>query len=479
MIQKIAHFIIQLLSRKNYNDFIKALSEPKKNQLRILNDITGNSSYDEFKAQFPIVSYSEIKSTIEELKSKKKELKFVPTSGSTHAIKWIPYTQKFKSELWKASSAWVHDLYLRYPEIKNGTHYWSLSWLPIEMRNNIHNDDLDFFDGLEKLFLKLTMTVDSRVLETSTLEESLKMTLLYILNREVTLISVWSPTFLLELLEKLFSNKEFFMNNLKSATKIEQLSISQNWTPELVQILFPKLSVISCWATSSSKQYALKLKSMFPKVHFEHKGLWATEGVITFPFNGHFPLAVNSHFYEFRCLETNKIFPSWELAKGMKVSPIITTGANFVRYELNDQLLVLDFLENTPCFDFLGRLNSTDIVGEKISTDFASHLIELLGNKYSCRPICLMAMEIEKPYYRLLVDGREHEEKQAQMSEFLEQNLKSHFHYKLARELGQLMEAKVIFENDSHLIYHRIKEKAGMIKGNIKIEPLILCKEEY
>lgn len=478
MIQKLAHLLIQTITRSKYRAFESALSYPKETQLKILNELTGFNNYQDFINHYPLINYSDIKNLIEDKKNKNPRSHFVPTSGSTHAIKWIPYTKKLKGELWNASAAWLHDLYIRFPAIKNGTHYWSLSWLPREMRKENHNDDVDFFVGFEKVFLKMTMAVGSEVLETPTLDESMKLTLLNIINRDVTLISIWSPTFFLELIDKIFAEKDFYLTNIQSPGKKELLKKNEMWSTELAKVLFPKLALISCWATSSSKQYAEKLTKLFPHVNFEYKGLWATEGVVTIPYRGHFPLAVNSHFYEFKCLETDKIVPSWELVRGMKVSPILTTGSEFIRYEINDQLLVTDFLDKTPCLIFLGRLNSTDIVGEKISSEFAFELIKKLGIKFSCSPLCLMAMETQKPYYHLLVEGSEQDLNHSLIADYLEESLSHHFHYKLARELGQLQKAQVRIETNSHLTYIKIKEKSGMIKGNVKIEPLILVREE-
>ncbi|MEK5768551.1 GH3 auxin-responsive promoter family protein, partial [Acinetobacter schindleri] len=94
----------------------------------------------------------------------------------------------------------------------------------------------------------------------------------------------------------------------------------------------------SSWDTAGSKAWAEKLKEKLANVQFEGKGLWATEGVVTIPYNDQYPLAYQSHFYEFEYLEGEKqgqIVPSWQLKQGDVVSPLITSGNGLLRYCLD------------------------------------------------------------------------------------------------------------------------------------------------
>ncbi len=477
MIRSICHNLIKWYSQGNYQEFKGVLKDPKTNQLKILNSLTGIKTYDEFKNNFPVTEYADWKDIVEEKRTKNPNLHFVPTSGSTHKIKWIPYTKNFKEELWKASSAWIHDLYLRYPAIKKGTHYWSLSWLPQELRETQKNNDLDFFAGVEKYLLEQTMALDEGAANLPTLKDSMRESLLSLIEKEVTLISVWSPTFLLEILDQLISDKEFFIYKVKDKAKVHAIQEAHTLDAKLLKILFPDLIVISSWATSSSKPYAERLQRLFPEAKFEAKGLWATEGVITIPFEGKFPLAINSHFYEFEEIDTGVIYPAWSLKAGMKVTPLITTGSLFFRYRLNDLLLVSDFLEETPCFEFLGRQNTTDLVGEKISSELATKLISEIKEQFKVDALSLLAVQGQKPHYRLLVEGLSKLDLEKDIAKALEAKLLDHFHYKLARELGQLESVKVMIQKDAYLDYIKHKEKTIALKGNIKIEPLILVIE--
>lgn len=477
MISTICHHLIKWYTKRNYTFFSDSLKNPEEAQLRILKELTGFSDYEFFQKKFPITTYENWKDALLERKQNEYDTLFVPTSGSTHAIKWIPYTIKFKAELWSASSSWMHDLYLRYPAILRGKHYWSLSWLPENMRHEHTSNDLDFFAGLEKYFLSQTMALSSHAAKLPTLKESMRENVLSLIQENVTLISIWSPTFLLELLDLLMSDKDFFLGAITNHKKHSALKKAANIGPELTKILFPKLVLISSWATASSKFYAEKIQLLFPNVAFEEKGLWATEGVVTIPFNNKFPLAIASHFYEFEEVDGQKILPSWKLEKGMKVTPLLTTGSGLIRYRLNDLLEVSDFYERTPCLSFLGRRNEADLVGEKISSELAAKLIEEINHRFNIRSISLLAVQGRKPGYRLLVEGVGNISSKEVIEDFLESRLQEHFHYKLARELGQLEKVKVEMHEEAYSAYVQYAEKKIALKGSIKVEALMVVSE--
>jgi hypothetical protein len=275
--------------------------------------------------------------------------------------------------------------------------------------------------------------------------------------------------------------------NTRSATIIAQ------WDGEIdakfTQSIWPNLALISAWDTSSSKIWAKKLQAIFPHSEFQGKGLWATEGVISIPFENKYPLAINSHFYEFEDLKTHKIHTSWELKEGQNVRPIISSSNGLLRYAMKDQLLVISFINLCPCFEFIGRIDGTDLVGEKLSSEIAIGLISYFNNFDSITPITLIALSTksleEKPRYTLLCSSTnllvssDIVLNENNLSQLLEEKLCEHFHYNLARELGQLNSAKVIIKKDALELYAQHKIDQGMVKGNVKVEPLITWENSY
>jgi hypothetical protein len=223
--------------------------------------------------------------------------------------------------------------------------------------------------------------------------------------------------------------------------------------------LWPQLILISAWGSSSSKEWFDQLKVHFPKVHFQEKGLWATEGVVTIPFQEKRVLCIENHFYEFKDLETQEIIPSWKVKLNKSYQPIIWNSSGLLRYQLQDRVRVVDFFNQVPCIEFQGRLNSVDMVGEKLDSQW---VLELFHKNPSWNAITLLGCHKPKPYYLLCVLGDKSVDIEAQL-------MKLH-HYQLARELGQLNPARVIHLDNISNLWELVPSSGVM--GQNKIEVL-------
>ena len=212
-------------------------------------------------------------------------------------------------------------------------------------------------------------------------------------HADLSMISVWSPTFALQLLDNLQAWGSDIAEVLQTGSwGGRQASLAQIATPKSVrrarllkkllnapaidpQQLWPHLALVSSWDTAGAVVWAEQLRARLPHAGFEGKGLWATEGVVTFPYNGEYPLAYQSHFYEFENLTTGEIVPSWALQLGDHVSPILSCGNGLMRYCMDDHLLVSGFYGSLPCFTFQGRRFGVDLVGEKLDPNIDRLLI--------------------------------------------------------------------------------------------------------
>ena len=426
---------------------------------------------------------------------KEKPFLYQPTSGSSHKEKWIPYTQAMMDEFKSAIFPWLFDLFQKFPEIGKGEHYWSLSWLPNSMRvKGRTNDDLSYFPPLHRWLIGKCLCVPPSVTLARTVEASRLATCVYLVSsRNLTFVFIWGPTFFLELIE-LISNQrnliasmlekgswENYESDLQGVRPIKDKEsacllrgFESSLGPQSLLKLWPHLSLISCWNTGTSSVYAKKLQDLLPKAHIQGKGLFATEGVVTIPFKGDYALAYRSHFYEFLCLDTGKILPSWSLKVGMRVSPMISSGNGLLRYHLKDELKVEKGVSLPLSLVFQGRVEGLDLVGEKMGEDLAKNLLDLLCDN-SQSPVSLLGVlnEEEKPFYLALFQGNElHEVKIKQMEEQGEEVLLKHFHYKLARELNQLGPLRVKVFPGATDYYLDLKKKSGMVEGDIKIDLL-------
>ncbi|WP_144391872.1 GH3 auxin-responsive promoter family protein [Pleionea sediminis] len=525
---RLANKLSKITSYAGYRRFTSAMKDVESSQTSRLKNIlqsvqetkvaddyglTGVLSLSQFKNKIPVTEYHTWSPYIEEQRSTGSSIlsqspceRYQPTSGSTSAIKWIPYSDAFLGELDQAISPWMWDLYQQFPGMSRGRHYWSLSWIPGSLREQISgnvNDDLKLLSSWKRIFMSALMTVPDEISKTQTSEQSLFASLCYLAaDQSLSVISVWSPTFAINLLNGLSRFREQISETLRTGTwsiysnELQFLkppkskygaNVLTEWNGEIdsiiVHLLWPSLSVISSWDTSTSAIWAEQLQKIFRGVKFQGKGLWSTEGVVTIPFQGKYPLAVNSHFYEFMDLQDDKVYTSWELKKGQIVKPLLTTGSGLLRYAMKDQIEVVDFIQQTPCFQFLGRMDGTDMVGEKLSGALASDLLAKTANKHrEIKPISLVAVPSvtsEQPYYLLLCDRSETHESQADaVANELEAELNNHFHYQLARDLNQLGHARCLIVDDAWKLYEDRCRRRGMVVGNIKVEPLTLWDSE-
>ena len=126
---------------------------------------------------------------------------------------------------------------------------------------------------------------------------------------------------------------------------------------DLLNKLWPRLAIISCWDSAGSGEWAQQIRQKHPKAFLQGKGLWTTEGVVTIPFQGQYPVAITSHFFEWMDLESHKIFPTWELREGQVVQPLLSASNGLLRYRINDSVKVTGFVNRTPSMEFQGRIS--------------------------------------------------------------------------------------------------------------------------
>lgn len=484
----LSHQLLSLSSVKSHSSFKKNLKTPEVAQKKILEGLIKSGvikDLDSFKSH-PCVDYKHYKEDIEKARQNQSSPflgceRFEPTSGSTETLKWIPYTKTFKAELDRAAGPWIRDLYKTYPGINKGPHYWSLSWLPDDLRKEVNNQDTNALPWYKSFLLNQLMVTDPSFEKLPTSRLFMMTSLLKILQKKASLVSVWSPTFFLRLLDLLLEEKDWLLENLRGESALSSpLKDMTELHPSALSELFSNLSLLSAWDSASSAFWAKKLQELFPHVPFQGKGLWATEGVVTIPFEGKHPLAINSHYYEFWCPEKESLVSLEDLSINRIVQPVLTTGSGFVRYHLKDNIKVTDFHGKTPCFEFLGRSRHVDLAGEKISFDEASTILKRIGGTYKViEPLCLIAHETadERRYKVLLQKSDDHVNLEG-LAQSLEKELLENYHYKLARDLGQLGPAEVLIREDALGFYYESCGQRIAGAGNIKPEPLIHLKED-
>lgn len=505
IITYLCHQVCAFTMRSSYHEFIGKMNEIQEVQLNILKGIMSfnkvdSSEYEDilkYHRTLPITGYKE-------LAEKGKSIcvgfeRFQPTSGSINKRKLIPYNSKILQEFDAAIYPWMFDMYLRFPKIKKGTHYWSLSWIPHKYRDEFEcHDELYYLDPVKRFFLSKTMAVPSLLARVDSMDDH-KFATAAILACDETLafVSVWSPTFWLSIMHEILTYKDEIVrtverggwgdtrSSLKSfkscrAGRLQLEKIKSLKKLDDIQKLWPRLELISCWNTSASKTFAKDLQQYFPKTKLQGKGVFATEAVITIPFFERYLLSYQSHFYEFECQTSKKILYSWELQPEMVVKPIITCGNGFYRYKIEDLLFVNDVSTSCPSLSFLGRAKTVDLVGEKVSYQTATAIVDQINLQFeNVEAVCLIADSTGIPGYKCLLiesENTSHEAYQT-IADFVEQKLQEYFHYRLARELGQLSAVSVVLDDEALTQYNKILGSNFKVEGDVKIEPILLKVE--
>lgn len=437
-------------------------------------DFAGITTAEAFQKQVPITTYEDYKPYIDKIARGEKKvltiedvLLFELTSGSVSATKLIPYTQGLKDEFQKAIKPWIYDIYTNYKGVKWGRSYWSVTpatsvrqstecGIPIGFE-----EDTEYFGKLEKRLFDQVFAVPGTVSQLTDMEEFYFQTSLGLLKCDnLTLISVWNPTFFILILQFMRDHRSALCQKLKGPSKKRRLEIEAILADENYALLWKKLRVISCWCDANAYQHSEALRRLFPSVEIQAKGLLATEGFMSFPLANEAGarLAVNSHYYEFEDLNTGDIHLAHELGTNKQYSVIITTSGGFYRYRMNDLVRVVGTIDGFPLLRFIGKGDRvSDLFGEKLNEVFVMNAVgALLGEQ----TFYMVAPEVD---HYVLFTGEE------VSAQGIDQALRTNFHYDYCRKLGQLKALRVFkLSGNSEKEYMEACTRAGIKLGDIK-----------
>jgi hypothetical protein len=421
---------------------------------------------------------------------------FEPTSGSASATKLIPYTASLQRQFRRAIRSWVADLFLHSPALLNGSAYWSVS-PPVtsmqETRGGIpvgFADDSAYVGGFQQKLVEAVLAVPSTVRRIRDAEEFWYLTLRHLVGRrDLRLISVWNPSFLMLLVNRLPEWEDSLARDLKRAGLLEnavrlRAAVRANTVAERHVRLWPNLRMISCWADGNSAAAAQKLARLFPHSQIRGKGLIATEGFVSFPLTGYEAsiLAVRSHFLEFLAVDTDgqiddtKPQLAHELEIGQRYSVVLTTGGGLYRYRLGDLVEVTGRWKQCPLVRFAGRGdNVSDWCGEKLNE---AHVAKVLATVFRelgvSASFAMLSYDAgnSSPRYVLYLETDASAEKLFQIAAYVEHGLLENFHYRHARDLGQLQRLRMFRAQDADFAYLSACVDRGQRAGDVK--PLAL-----
>lgn len=471
-----------------------------------------------YASQVSVARYEDLQADIERIAAGEQQvlteaavIAFEETGGSSGGHKQIPYTLPGLAAFQQGLLPWLDDLFQAFPQLAGGRLYWAISpacripkttvgGIPIGLPG-----DAAYFGPEVGMAVANALAVSAEVGQIRDLNEWRWHTLLQLLRcDDLTLISVWSPSFLSELLrhasllgsalaQAIATADSGEENQARAQLVAEVLAQAQ---PDYVR-LWPQLQFISCWDQASSAPMAAWLRSQFPGVHLQGKGLLATEGMISLPLCGHgLPvLALESGFFEFLDRE-GQVWLADQVQVGQQYQILMTTHSGLYRYAIGDWVRVGGLAQRTPMLEFIGRdQTSSDLCGEKLNDAFVAERIAKLGRRFAMLvPVPAAAPLASNPdgsttaaqpaHYQLWLDQAETGPAAAladgtaqpsahQLAQQLDAALRDNPQYAYARQLGQLAPVAAHCSEQALARWLQWRLAQGQRLGDIKLPALL------
>ena len=513
---------------EDYKKFLEMLDEPPKTQEELLfnilkknqdselgkrYDLQDIKSIEDFQNKIPLSTFEDYHEYVARLMDGEQGLLsgedvflLEPTSGSV-GTKFIPMTQSFKEAFQFGINIWFADLMKGYPGIENGSHYWSITpsvdyKLESKIPVGFDEDSKYLNDDLSGMISRLA-PVPSQVLKIKNGDNFFYATLLFLItSSDLSFISIWSPTFLLLLLDKITQYKNFLVEDINNhrfrlpfdkeeeslfqslKTSFESKDYDRDTISSILfkekkeyHHLWKNLKVISCWGDAYAENYIDELKRLFPNTVIQPKGLLATEAFMSIPLkSSKYPvLAVGCHFYEFRDIDTDNILLVDGLELGKRYSIIITTQNGFCRYQMRDIIQVVGYYHNTPMFRFIGKEEKVlDYFGEKVDEVFVDDIFNKIEQQYNIksnfRAVSCEKDENDRYSYTFFMESPNDisDGLKSIIETRVELELLKNVHYQYARRLEQLKSAtfKKVPKGAAGkvMLRHQDKNRIGGIK---------------
>lgn len=412
---------------------------------------------EEFQSALPIVSYADLEPWIERMKAGEPDVlhrgrpsAFERSSGSTSGAKWIPFQDDLRREFQEAVRAWMGDLYQRRPALGGGRAWWVVSPLaePGAVTSGgipvgLASDD-EYLGRCEKRLASWLRIANPTG---DNWQRGLEQTAGLLMEaRDLRLISVWNPSYLLLLWEIIVKRCGGVADPLE---------------------IWPRLTLISAWADAGAAGDAAKVRDLFPHTVFQPKGLLATEGVVTLPWQNDSAAgvpALHSHFFEFLEWPGGNCRLVHELEQGRSYEVLLTTSGGLWRYRLGDVVIVAGMERNTPRLRLEGRADGVcDLRGEKLNPLFVARIFAEAAQGFS-----LLAPGTDARHYICFTRDPE------LTAELIDRSLRENPYYHHAREIGQLGGVRkfLIADPSPERIYQDRCRELGQRGGTVKVTAL-------
>ena len=287
-------------------------------QTAYLRQFGSPQSQEAFRERVPTISYASFVPWLERIQQGEADVLFAGrpvayerTGGSTGGAKLIPYSAEGLQDFQRAVLPWLANAVKSYGV--TGRAYLSIS--PATRQPELIGDvPVGLPDGayLGEAAAAVLAEVTAVPFDVGSIPDVARWrseTLRHLTAAaDLELISVWSPTFLLRLLDDVVD-------------------------PAAV---WPRLKLLSCWASGASQPFAALLAARLPHAHLQPKGLLSTECVVTVPDADDRPVLTPCGFFEFERderlhladeLSRGAIYMSWQPPRAASTATAPATRA--------------------------------------------------------------------------------------------------------------------------------------------------------
>lgn len=443
----------------------QAFADPERAQQQVLQRILADNrssafgrrhdfarlqNAEDFAAAVPIRRYEDFRADIERTAAGEQGLLtaapvrlFEETGGSTAGAKLIPYTDALLDAFRRSLHAWLGNLAAQRPQAFSGSLYFIVS---PAARSRSETDggipigsgsDLGYLGNEAAALLQPQTLYQPELAQQQSADEwRIRTAALLAQHENLSLISAWSPTLLLQISDCLYREQDTVLAQIADPDRRRRLARALSGSQPDWTAVWPQLDTVSCWDSHTAAAPAGRLRGYFPHAVIQGKGLLATEGIATLPFSGSLLPALTGHYCEFAD-DAGNILPPHRLQHGRRYRLILTTQGGLYRYDTQDWLLAAPSpYPQTPALHFVGRGNLySDLCGEKLNEAFVAQAVQqAVGNLSD--GMFLQGIAAAVPYYILIVPTAAvlPEDTAVRLDEALCANPQ----YRYARRIGQL-----------------------------------------
>ncbi|MDR0557082.1 MAG: GH3 auxin-responsive promoter family protein [Treponema sp.] len=377
----------------------------------ILEAQTSDELFERFRTYIPVNDYENLRPYVERHKNGELDVLFpgkpkmyATTSGTTKEPKWIPITERYYQEVYKKSNQqWFYTLIQNKPKVFYGM---TLSIVGKAIEGSAPDGTVyGSISGISQRdipgFMEVLHPAPADVFHIADYKARYYAIMRMGIEQDITLIITANPSTLVEMqinaneffddyvndIENGTLSRRFFIPdrirtaitahlkpNPKRAAELRQLKV--RFGTVLPKHYWPHMQVVNVWMCGNTSIYLEKVRDSFPSNTVFHEfGYFATECKAGLVLKSNtldtVPLGHKIYFEFIHESELDnpapKTYQMWEVKKGERYCPVVTTSAGLYRYNMTDLVEITGFYNEYPLIKFVQKVNGTiSLTGEKL-----------------------------------------------------------------------------------------------------------------